>query len=58
LLFVAQIYNWKPESYNSTDDLPEDMPKGLREHITNVSITEPEKVIFLKRPTSWYRFSN
>jgi hypothetical protein len=40
----SQIYNWKPEPYNSTDDLPEDMPRRLREHIANVSITEPEKV--------------
>jgi hypothetical protein len=42
-----QIFNWLPDYYKSTEELPEDMPKGLREHIEMVSKTKPEKVNFL-----------
>ncbi|XP_059481321.1 sodium/potassium-transporting ATPase subunit beta-2-like [Neocloeon triangulifer] len=43
-LKLNRIFNWVPEFYNSSDELPEDMPKDLKEHITKVSNTEHEKL--------------
>ncbi|CAB3372161.1 Hypothetical predicted protein [Cloeon dipterum] len=43
-LKLNRIFDWVPDYYNSTDELPEDMPKSLKEHITQLSVTEPEKL--------------
>lgn len=41
-LKLNKIYGWTPEYYDDPNDLPEDMPKQLKEHIRN--ITRPEEV--------------
>jgi hypothetical protein len=32
-----QIYDWRPEFYNDTNNLPEKMPRHLKEHIYAVA---------------------
>ncbi|KAJ4443652.1 hypothetical protein ANN_05327 [Periplaneta americana] len=32
---LNKIYDWRPEFYNDTNDLPEKMPKDLKDHIVN-----------------------
>lgn len=34
-----QIYGWKPEFYNDTNSLPQNMPIDLKEHITGLKNT-------------------
>lgn len=34
-LKLNKIYNWQPEFYESIDDLPDDMPQLLKDHIKN-----------------------
>lgn len=43
-LKLNRIYGWVPEYYNTTRDLPPNMPKELKEHIGNVSEVERNTV--------------
>lgn len=40
-LKLNRIFGWVPQYYNDPNDLPDDMPKELKEHIRN--ITKPEE---------------
>lgn len=33
---MLQIYDWVPEYYNNTAELPEDMPEDLKSHIRKI----------------------
>jgi sodium/potassium-transporting ATPase subunit beta len=35
-LKLNRIYGWIPEYYNDSTNLPDDMPKGLKEHIISL----------------------
>ncbi|XP_044750910.1 sodium/potassium-transporting ATPase subunit beta-2-like isoform X2 [Coccinella septempunctata] len=41
-LKLNRIYGWVPEYYNDPNDLPEDMPQQLKDHI-RYNITRPEE---------------
>nr|XP_034832140.1 sodium/potassium-transporting ATPase subunit beta-2-like [Maniola hyperantus] len=36
-LKLNKLLNWTPEPYNTTEDLPSDMPEDLKQHITQVT---------------------
>nr|XP_034832237.1 sodium/potassium-transporting ATPase subunit beta-2-like [Maniola hyperantus] len=36
-LKLDKLVNWIPNPYNTTEDVPTDMPDGLKQHIDNVS---------------------
>ncbi|XP_045761610.1 sodium/potassium-transporting ATPase subunit beta-2-like [Maniola jurtina] len=36
-LKLDKLLNWIPNPYNTTDDMPSEMPDGLQQHIDNVS---------------------
>jgi len=39
-----QIYDWRPEFYNDTNDLPEKMPRHLKEYIYTQARVDRRKV--------------
>jgi len=41
-LFLFKVYGWNPIFYDDPNNLPEDMPVGLRDRIKN--ITNPDEV--------------
>jgi hypothetical protein len=41
---IFQIYDWRPEFYNDTTDLPEKMPRDLKDHIAHLKKTRPLEV--------------
>ncbi|KAJ2944453.1 hypothetical protein O0L34_g3793 [Tuta absoluta] len=38
-LKLNKIYGWRPEFYNDSSSLPDDMPPELKQHIHNVTLT-------------------
>ncbi|KAK9872950.1 hypothetical protein WA026_020302 [Henosepilachna vigintioctopunctata] len=38
-LKLNRIYGWEPEYYNDPNDLPDDMPQQLKDHIRNITHT-------------------
>lgn len=45
-LKLNKIYGWKPEFYNSSDNLPSAMPDDLKEHIKNMTAYNKNYVSF------------
>lgn len=43
-LKLNKIYDWLPEFYNSSQNLPGNMPENLKTYIGHVEKTEPHKV--------------
>ncbi|XP_037928238.1 sodium/potassium-transporting ATPase subunit beta-2 isoform X2 [Teleopsis dalmanni] len=43
-LKLNKIYGWIPEYYNDSRTLPKEMPKNLKEYISNVETTENHKM--------------
>lgn len=41
---LFQIYDWRPEFYNDTNDLPYKMPRDLKEHIIAQKSINPQLV--------------
>lgn len=39
-----QIYDWRPEFYNDTNDLPEKMPRHLKDYIYTQARVDGRKV--------------
>lgn len=37
LLKLNKMINWEPDTYESLDELPDDMPQDLKEHISNMT---------------------
>jgi hypothetical protein len=47
---IFQIYDWVPEFYNDTNDLPEKMPRDLKDHIVQlkkINSLAVSEVVFL-----------
>jgi hypothetical protein len=44
LQIIFQIYDWRPEFYNDTNDLPEKMPRHLKEYIIAQKKINPLRV--------------
>lgn len=42
--FLSQIYNWKPEVYNTTENLPAKMPQYIKSSIAGEQL-KPKDVI-------------
>lgn len=38
------MINWKPDVYESLDELPSDMPEDLKQHIANETASKNGKV--------------
>lgn len=45
-LKLNKIYGWVPEYYNRSDELPEKMPRDLKEHVKQIETTERPAVSF------------
>lgn len=43
-LKLNKIYGWVPEYYNDTNNLPDDMPQTLKNHIASLSVKERNQV--------------
>lgn len=43
-LKLNRIYGWEPEYYNDTKELPEEMPKGLKDHIASLDVKSRNQV--------------
>lgn len=47
-LKLNKIFGWVPHYYNTTDNLPQNMPDELKKHIEQTSVAEAHTVSFVK----------
>lgn len=51
-LKLNKIYGWKPKFYNSSENLPEQMPSDLKDHIKNMTAYDKNYVSIFQNPTA------
>ncbi|XP_047105851.1 sodium/potassium-transporting ATPase subunit beta-2-like isoform X1 [Schistocerca piceifrons] len=44
---LNKIYGWVPEYYNDTNDLPEEMPEDLKDHIRSITVPEKRNTVWI-----------